>query len=133
MKDTVRLAISIGLIQSINIGMLLPSIADTGKTESVEMSGQVKAFSPKYKERIKTYEGQIDTALSKGWLTPDLGQKFRGRLDELKKMEANTSANGYPKSELDNVDKAFSQFNIDLTAAENAKGEQHANAASHRP
>ena len=124
MKDTVRIALSVGFIQLITVGLLLPCAADS--VESTESTAEIKAYAPKYKERINTYEGQITTALSKGWLTPAAGQKFKDRLSELKTMEATANANGYPKAELDKVEKAFSQFNIDLTAAEQTP----ANAAS---
>jgi len=121
MKDIVRIAIAICLNQSVAVGLLLPCMADTVKTESTETTGETKIFAPKYRERINTYKGQIDTALSKGWLTPEAGQKFKDRLHDLKTMEANANTNGYPKPELDNLEKAFTQFNIDLTAAENTK------------
>ena len=135
MRDTVRIAALVGMLQSITIGISLPSMAQAVKTESTETTAEISAFAPKYRERIKTYKGQINTGLSKGWLTPEAGKKLKDRLDELKTMEAKANANGYPKSELDNVEKAFTQFNIDLTAAENdkSKNPQHGSTTADRP
>ena len=116
MKDTIRTVLSVGLLQLAMVGVQLPCHADS--VESSESTAEIKAYAPKYRERINTYEGQITTALSKGWLTAVSAQKFKDRLSELKTLEANARANGYPKPELDKVEKAFTQFNIDLTAAE---------------
>lgn len=133
MKVIVRIAIAICLVQSVAISLLLPGMADTAKTQSTETTSEINVFAPKYRERIRTYKGQINTALSKGWLTPEAGQKFKDRLHELNTMEATANTNGYPKPELDNLEKAFTQFNIDLTAAENNKNTQPSSAASHSP
>lgn len=128
MNATLRFAILFSLAQVINVGLLSPCLADS--VESSETTAEIKAYAPKYQERIKTYEGQIDTALTKGWLTPAAGQKFKDRLGELKTMEANASKNGYPKPELDNVERAFTKFNMDLSTAETASTQAASKPAS---
>ncbi|HEY9869301.1 MAG TPA: hypothetical protein V6D08_09055 [Candidatus Obscuribacterales bacterium] len=76
-------------------------------------------FRPKYRERLKTYAEQIELGTSKGWLTTEEGERFKKELARLDSLEAEASKHGWPKAELDDVERAFTQFNIDLHKASN--------------
>lgn len=74
-------------------------------------------FEFKYKERIKTYEDQIQMGLKRGWLSTQDAETFGLRLSKLKEMEASVSANGYPKAELDTLEQEITKFNKEFSDA----------------
>ncbi len=78
---------------------------------------QSNKFEFKYKERIKTYEEQIQMGLKRGWLSEEDAKTFSLRLDKLKNMEASVSTNGYPKPELDNLELEITKFNKEFSDA----------------
>ena len=80
-----------------------------------------KSYAFKYKQRLKDWTEQINTGLSKGWLSADAGQKMRDRVAALRTLEASVRAKGYPKADLDDMEKQFTQFNIDLSHASETK------------
>ena len=80
--------------------------------------GEVKGYAFKYKERFRNYTEQISTGESKGWLRADQAANFRSQLDGLKTQEAAAGRNGYPKGDIDSLDKAQTKFNQDLSDAE---------------
>lgn len=73
-------------------------------------------FDPKYKQRLKNYAEQIEMGMTRGWLTPEQGARFKTELERLTKLESAVSAAGYPKDQLDDLEKQVTQFNIDLTS-----------------
>lgn len=77
-------------------------------------------FAPKYRERINTYTEQIALGVSKGWLSPENAEHFKSELARLSSLETEASAHQYAQPYLDNVEKAFTQYNIDFTKATNA-------------
>ncbi len=87
-----------------------PSSSTVGVTEK-------KGFAFKYSERLKNWSEQIDMGTSKGWLTADEAQKFRTRLDGLRALNDSVSQKGYPRADLDDMEKQFTQYNIDLSNA----------------
>lgn len=96
------------------------SSSTTVETRGVGFKG-ANVYNPKYKERIGTYGEQIEMGLNKGWLTAAEGSEFKRRLEEMKTMEAAGAANGWPKDDVDKVEKVFTTFNIDLSNASNKK------------
>jgi hypothetical protein len=78
-------------------------------------------FDPKYKQRLKNYAEQIEMGMTRGWLSPEQGTHFKTELERLTKLEATVSAAGYPKEQLDDLEKQVTQFNIDLTSAGSQK------------
>lgn len=78
---------------------------------------QTNKFEFKYKERIKTYENQIEMGLKRGWLSAEDAKTFSERLAKLKEMEASVSANGYAKPELDNLELEITKFNREFSDA----------------
>lgn len=97
----------------------------TGTGEfTIEQSGvmgvrSANVFRPKYRERLKTYSEQIEMGVAKGWLTSEEGQHFKKEHARLDALEAEVSSHGFPKAELDNLERQFTQFNIDLHKASN--------------
>jgi hypothetical protein len=80
-----------------------------------------KSYEFKYKQRLKNWHEQIDTGVSKGWLSADKAQEMRNRLAQLTTLEASVRSKGYPKPDLDDMEKQFNQFNIDLSHASETK------------
>lgn len=78
---------------------------------------QSNKFEFKYKERIKTYEEQIEMGLKRGWLSKEDANTFSIRLAKLKELESSVSANGYPKPELDNLELEITKFNKEFSDA----------------
>lgn len=76
-------------------------------------------FAPKYKQRIKTYTEQIEMGATKGWLTAPEVEQFKKQLADLTTLEAAAEAKGYQKADVDDLDKQFTRFNMDFTAASN--------------
>lgn len=90
----------------------------TIETRGVGFKG-ANVFNPKYKERIGTYAEQIEMGQNKGWLTPAEVTEFKTRLEAMKQQEAAAAAKGWVKTDIDAIDKVFTQYNIDLTKAAN--------------
>lgn len=65
----------------------------------------------KYKERIKNFEEQLVMGKKKGWLTNQEILEFREKLDVLIDLEKTVSGKGYPKEELDKMEKMFTLYN----------------------
>lgn len=65
----------------------------------------------KYKERIKNFEEQLVMGKKKGWLTNQEILEFRERLNVLIDLEKTVSGKGYPKAELDKMEKMFTLYN----------------------
>jgi hypothetical protein len=77
-------------------------------------------FAPKYRERINTYSEQINLGISKGWLSPENAEHFKSELARLSALESEATAHQYAQPYLDNVEKEFTQYNIEFTKATNA-------------
>lgn len=76
-------------------------------------------FNPKYKERLKNFQEQLDMGLAKGWITEKEGAQFKARLETLKEIEKKVSAARYPKADLDDMEKQFTLYNQDFYKASN--------------
>lgn len=102
-----------------------PTASQAGSSEvTLERKGVMgvrssNVFRPKYRERLRTYAEQIEMGTSRGWLTAEEGERFKKELARLDSLEAEAGKHGWPKAELDNVERAFTQFNIDLHTASN--------------
>jgi hypothetical protein len=102
-----------------------PTTGQAGSSETIiERKGVMgvkgsNVFRPKYRERLKTYAEQIEMGTTKGWLTAEEGERFKKELARLDSLEVEASKHGWPKAEVDNVERAFTQFNIDLHKASN--------------
>jgi hypothetical protein len=78
-----------------------------------------KVFVPKFKERIKNLREQVDFSLGKTFISKDESSKFHSRLDQLHAQEEDLAKRGYPKSELDDLEKGITGLNSDLFKASN--------------
>lgn len=72
-------------------------------------------FSPRYKERLANFAAQIDNGAAKGWLTAAEAETFRNQVFALHALEQEVSAKGYPKEELDDMEKRFNELNVRLS------------------
>lgn len=118
------LVATLGLVVSANIVAPLCVTAQSSSSETtIETRGVgfkgANVFNPKYKERIGTYEEQIQMGITKGWLTAEEAEQFKTRLEGMKQQEAAAASKGWVKPDVDAIDKVFTQFNIDLTKAAN--------------
>jgi hypothetical protein len=118
-----QLALSLSLTTLLLCSGVLKAQADEVRSESgsssssTELVGEKKGYALKYAERVKNWGEQIDTGVSKGWLTADDASKFRSRLENLRQLNNSVSSKGYPKADLNDMEKQFNQFNIDLSHA----------------
>lgn len=129
------LAATLGLLVSTNLLAPLCASAQSSSSEvTVETRGvgfkNANVFNPKYKERIGTYEEQIQMGITKGWLTAAEAEQFKTRLEGMKKQEADFAAKGWVKADVDVIDKVFTQFNMDLHKASNKPAASAASSSS---
>ena len=125
MHKITSLCLSFALFQAVVAGSASPALAQEIQTESRSSSTitveQKKGYDFKYSERLKDWTTEIDKGVTKGWLTNDKAQQFRDRITQLRTLNETVSSHSYAKPELDDMEKQFNQFNIDLShATENA-------------
>ncbi len=89
-----------------------------GSSSSISLTA-VKTYSLKFKERLNNLRQQNDTALSKGWITADEKANFSAEIDRLTALEAKVEAAGFPKPDLDDLEKQVTKLNADLSTASN--------------
>jgi hypothetical protein len=111
---------SFAFLALMSLVTLAPALSDEVTESHSSSSSSVgitekKGFAFKYSERLKNWSEQVDMGISKGWLTADDAQKFKTRLADLKTLNDSVSGKGYPKADLDAMEKQFTQFNIDLS------------------
>lgn len=120
------LSVNVAFLTALLASSIAPSGADEGsvtvsESESYESRGVgfrgANKVEFKYKERLKNWGEQIEMGLSKGWLNNADATVFKGRLEQLRTLEAEVSGRGYPKPELDDMEKQFTKFNQDLSDA----------------
>ena len=127
---------SLAVLALVSLVTVAPALSDEITESHSSSSSSVgttekKGFAFKYSERLKNWSEQIDMGISKGWLTADEAQNFRKRLAVLKTLNDNVSGKGYPKADLDAMEKQFTQFNIDLSnTASKPKTSSAASSAS---
>jgi len=115
-------AITFVLLASALVTTTPEALAQSTSSEVTEVTRgvgfrQTNKFEFKYKERIKTYEDQIQMGLKRGWLSSEDAEIFTSRLAKLKEMEASVSANNYPKPALDNLEQEITKFNKEFSDA----------------
>ena len=120
MVQRLSLCLSALLLAGIGYGAFSPASADEmvrSSSSSTETVADTKAYSFKYSERLKNWAEQIDIGTTKGWLSADDATKMKARLEELRKLNDSVSSKGYQRADLDDMEKRFTQFNIDLSHA----------------
>jgi len=122
MQRILSLSLGLALTQALVSNCSLPVSADEIKAESSSSSSTVgvtekKGYAFKYGQRIKDWRIELDKGTDKGWLSADEAKKFGDRLDQLKALNETVKSHGYPKGELDDMEKQFNQYNIDLSHA----------------
>ncbi|MBX9951293.1 MAG: hypothetical protein K2Y39_19145 [Candidatus Obscuribacterales bacterium] len=127
--------ISLALLAPLMIVSVLPAQAEETvikRTTVIETSGKTspqgatsisvtasKSYSLKFKERLNNLNQQNDTALSKGWINADEHTKFKAEIDRLSAVEAKVEAAGFPKADVDDLEKQVTKVNADLSTASN--------------
>jgi hypothetical protein len=74
-------------------------------------------FIPKFKQRINDLGDQIRLVQSKGFITGIEASKFLDQQSKLLLQESEVSMKGFPKADLDTLEKAITLLNADLFAA----------------
>jgi len=104
----------------VNLGDQLKKPTDTG--EFTVPNGKTSVlFLPKFKQRLNDLADQVHLAQNKNFITPDEAAKFMERQAKLLTVEADLSKRGYPKGELDGLEKSITLLNGDLFAAMHKK------------
>lgn len=121
-RRMMSLCLGLALTQALVFSAVSPVKADEIKAESSSSSSTVgvtekKGYAFKYGQRIKDWRAEIDKGTEKGWLTSEEAKKFGDRLEQLKALNETVKGKGYPKSDLDDMEKQFNQYNIDLSHA----------------
>lgn len=79
----------------------------------------VKTYSLKFKERLSNLSKQNDTAKAKGWINDSEYANFNAEIARLTTLEAKVEAAGFPKPDLDDLEKQVTKLNADLSTASN--------------
>lgn len=79
----------------------------------------VKTYSLKFKERLSNLSKQNDTAKEKGWINDAEYANFNAEIARLTTLEAKVEAAGFPKPDLDDLEKQVTKLNADLSSASN--------------
>ena len=79
----------------------------------------VKTYSLKFKERLSNLSKQTETAKTKGWITEAEYANFNSEIARLTTLEAKVEAAGFPKPDLDDLEKQITKLNSDLSTASN--------------
>ncbi len=74
-------------------------------------------FVPKFKQRITDLGDQIRLVQGKGFITQDEASKLLDRQSKLFVQESEVSKRGFPKADLDVLEKAITLLNADLFKA----------------
>lgn len=93
--------------------------ANQGSSSETVTFTDKKVFVPKFKERIKNLREQVDFSLGKSFISKDESSTFHSRLDQLHAQEEDLAKRGYPKTELDDLEKGITGLNSDLFKASN--------------
>lgn len=97
-------------------------IETTGRAPAGSTSISVEAtktYSLKFKERLSNITKQNDTALAKGWITADEHSRFAAEAVRLQSVETKIEAAGFPKVDVDALEKEVTKLNADLSTASN--------------
>ena len=89
-----------------------------GAPSSVSITA-TKTYTLKFKERLSNITQQNATALSKGWITADEKAKFDSEIERLTAVEAKVEGAGFPKADVDDLEKQVTKLNADLSSASN--------------
>lgn len=114
------LAVSIAVVSSTGAradeGSVPYSYSESYESRGVGFRG-ANRIEFKYKERLKNWGEQIQMGINKGWLSEADAGIFKERLEKLRALETEVSSKGYPKPELDDMEKQFTRYNQDLSDA----------------
>jgi hypothetical protein len=97
-------------------------IESTGRSGPGSTSVSVtasKTYSLKFKERLGNLSKQNDTAKEKGWINDTEYANFNAEIARLTALEAKVEAAGFPKPDLDDLEKQVTKLNSDLSSASN--------------
>ncbi len=89
-------------------------------SSSVEIIDAKKGVQLKLRERISDLQIKINTAVDKGWMTNAQASVFRAEGDRLMAATDRAEAHGWPKPELDVLEKSVTKLNADVATASTA-------------
>ncbi len=90
----------------------------SSSSESVEVKKGVKF---KFRERLHNLHEKIDTAVAKGWITAAQASSFGAEADRLVTATSNAEAAGWPKAQVDTLEKSVTKLNASLATASTTK------------
>lgn len=89
-------------------------------SSSVEIIDAKKGVQLKFRERISDLQSKINTAVDKGWMTNAQANVFRAEGDRLMAATNSAEANGWPKPDVDVLEKNVTKLNADVATASTA-------------
>jgi len=89
-------------------------------SSSVEIVDAKKGVQFKFRERINDLQSKINTAVDKGWMTSSQASVFRAEADRLMVSTNNAESLGWPKADVDVLEKNVTKLNADVATASTA-------------
>ncbi len=86
----------------------------SSSVESVEVRKGVKF---KFRERLHDLHEKTDTAVAKGWITASQARSFGAEADRLVTATSSAEAAGWPKAQVDSLEKSVTKLNASLATA----------------
>jgi tetratricopeptide (TPR) repeat protein len=104
-------------ISTVNAGASSVSSPLTGDQASVPTEEASVTFVPKFRKRISDLAEQIQFVQNKGFISAADSAAFLARQKSMLAKEEDLRAHGYPKEEMEGLDKEIAGLNNDLFAA----------------
>ncbi len=106
-------------VRSSTLPTTLPTTISTSSS-SVEVIDAKKGVQFKFKERIADLQSKINTAVDKGWMTSAQASDFRAEGDRLMTAANSAESLGWPKADVDVLEKNVTKLNADVASASTA-------------
>jgi len=89
-------------------------VATTGSTTIVE---EKKGVQFEFKQRLSDIQDRINTGMDKGWLKVGQAAAFKTEHDRLLDMTNRVESEGWPKGEVDQLEKDVTSFSASVSTA----------------
>lgn len=90
---------------------------EAGAIIESNQNGVIRKFVPKFRQRLVDLADQVKMAQGKGFITADEASKFMDRQAKLLVQEESANKKGFPRPELDELERAITLLNGDLFKA----------------
>lgn len=95
-----------------------PAVMESSSSSSSsESTTEVKKFAPKFRQRLKDIKEQINTGVTKGWITQDQADQLKKQHDEVAAFEVEVRSKGYPRKQEDQLEQQVTELNQSVQSA----------------